>query len=87
MTSMFAFLTIPPSRFARHLPLHKGGYLHERFADGQGDLLYFSYLYERLSSRRMNCKDLIPISPLHLPAWVFRVSAAPENRVNDFLRL
>ncbi len=35
----------------------------------------------------MNCCDLIPKSPLRVTAGVFRVSAVPENRVNDFLRL
>ena len=41
----------------------------------------------RYSIRRMNYYDLIPISPLRPMAGVFRVSAAPENHVNDFLRL
>ena len=41
----------------------------------------------RLFPRRMNCRALIPISPLLSPAGVFRVSAAPENLVNALLGL
>ena len=59
---------------------HNGKAESVRYSVGVGDGVWYSTWV-------MNCIALIPISPLHLPAGVFRVSAAPENRVNDFLRL